>query len=136
VTTVCIGLRERTGGVMEVTECLKWVNKLRGPHKVIPIEDLYEALESLQVLGQGMTLLEPSPGQKFIVSVPLELNQDQALVLQQGAQTGYVQVDMFPSWTFPRFQQALDALVSQGIVWVDYQETPFKYWFPSHSLFK
>ena len=132
-TTVCIGLRQRTGGLIEVSDCLKWVNKLRRTSDVTR-EDLLKALDTVKVFGNGISIIEPTPNCQMIVSVPFEFNSDQKLLLERGGEQGFVSHEMFPEWGRPRFQQAVEALISEGILWVD--EPDDCYWFPAHSLLK
>ncbi|CAG9317682.1 SNF8 [Blepharisma stoltei] len=132
ITTVCIALRQRTGGLLEVNDCLKWVNKLRGKNQ-ITIQDMYKAIETLKVLGNGMNIMETGDC-KMLVSVPLELNIDQKFVIERARDSGFVNHAMFPDWPRARFQIAVDALISEGLVWLDQVGKEKTYYFPGHSL--
>lgn len=132
---VCLGLRNRTGGVLELTEALKWVNKLRGSNPV-SVEDLRKAIDTLSVLGKGLSVLRPAGGSEFIMSVPIELDNDPQELISRGKETGFVDKNSVPGWAPQRFQKAVvrltqEALVAEGIVWVDEAEGQTTYFFPS-----
>ena len=105
ITNVCLGLRSRTGGLIQVEDCLKWVNKLRGERHSITLHDLYSALNTLNVFGNGLRIIEGQS--KMILSVPLELNLDQKQVIDKSNALGYVDSGMFPEWNTTRFTQAV-----------------------------
>lgn len=105
ITNVCLGLRSRTGGLIQVEDCLKWVNKLRGERHSITLQDLYSALSTLNVFGNGLKIIEGHS--KMILSVPLELNLDQKQVIDKSNSLGYVDSSMFPDWNSTRFTQAV-----------------------------
>lgn len=104
-TTVCLGLKNRTGGLLSIEDCWKWVNKLRGQKHSVPLSDLYRAIDNLKVLGNGMTIIEGES--KMILSVPLELNLDQRVIIEAAKNTGFVNYDMFPQWNNTRFNKAV-----------------------------
>lgn len=54
VITVCFALREKTGGMIEVSDCLRIVNRIRGERFIVTLTDLEKAIEQLQVLGRGL----------------------------------------------------------------------------------
>ena len=134
--SVCLGLRARTGGVMELSEALKWVNKLRGSSSVTA-EDLRKAIDTLSVLGKGLSVLRPAGGSEFLISVPIELDNDPQELISRGKERGVVDRDSVPEWSAQRFQKAVvsptqEALVAEGIVWVDEDEGRVSYWFPAN----
>jgi ESCRT-II complex subunit VPS22 len=104
-STVCLALKTRTGGLMPVEECLKWVNKLRGPRHQVSLTDLCSALETLKVLGSGMSILEGES--RVILTVPLELNLDQRELIEIARETGFVEYGMFRKWNRARFEAAV-----------------------------
>ena len=108
-TTVCLALRPRTGGLLPVEECLKWINKLRSERHAIALYDLFKALDTLKVLGNGMTLIEGES--KMILSVPLELNLDQKSLIEKSRERGYVNYEMFSQWNRARFQHAVVSII-------------------------
>lgn len=132
ISTVCIALRQRTGGLLDINDCLKWVNRLRNKNQV-NLQDMHKALDTLKVLGNGMSILE-SGDCKMIVSVPLEFNIDEKIIIERARENGYVNKQMFPDWNKARFQHAVDALISEGLVWLDQADNEKSYWFPGHSL--
>ncbi|OMJ91411.1 hypothetical protein SteCoe_6100 [Stentor coeruleus] len=132
-TTVCLGLKNRTGGLLSIEDCWKWVNKLRGQRHSVPLSDLYRAIDNLKVLGNGMTIIEGES--KMILSVPMELNLDQRGIIEAAKGTGFVSYDMFHQWNKTRFDKAVESLISEGMVWVDaLPNGKIQYWFPAQSL--
>lgn len=121
---------------MELTEALKWVNKLRGSSSVTA-EDLRKAIDTLSVLGKGLSVLRPAGGSEFLISVPIELDNDPQELISRGKERGVVDRDSVPGWSAQRFQKAAvsptqEALVAEGIVWVDEDEGRVSYWFPAN----
>lgn len=103
-----MALRERTGGLLEVNDCLKWVKKLRGSRAAdVSEEDIYKAIESLSVLGRGLQVLSTGPSCKVIVSVPIELDTDHQLVIAKGREKGYVTARSMSGWPVYRFEKAI-----------------------------
>lgn len=120
---------------MELNEALKWVNKLRGSSPVTA-EDLRKSIDTLSVLGKGLTVLRPASGSEFIISVPIELDNDPQELISRGKERGVVDRDSVPGWSAQRFEKAVvsyrqEALVAEGIVWVDEDEGRLSYWFPA-----
>lgn len=108
IVTVCMALRERTGGLLEVNDCIKWVKKLRGSRAgEINEEDVYKAIESLSVLGRGLQIISTGPQCKVILSVPIELDTDHQLVIAKGRETGYVTARSMSGWPTYRFEKAI-----------------------------
>ena len=70
---------------------------------------------------------------KVIVSVPTELSDDHAAVMQLAQATGRVTEETIRTrrrWQPERVGRALAMLVREGMVWIDEQASPEEYWFP------
>lgn len=88
VVEVCRETREENGGLVEVEEVRKRIEKVNkeGGGGEVSTDDVLRAVDALKPLGSGFTVVEIGK-QKFIRSVPKELNQDQFTVME-AAQVG------------------------------------------------
>mmetsp|Transcript_34105 Transcript_34105/g.59483 ORF Transcript_34105/g.59483 Transcript_34105/m.59483 type:complete len:206 (-) Transcript_34105:4005-4622(-) len=135
IITVCIGLRPRNGGILEVSDCIKWLNQLRGTRAApVAAKDVLNSISSLSVLGHGFSVIKLGEGQ-FIASVPLELNTDHQLLLNKATGTGYVNRAMLHDWSDLRFQTAVDKLLGEGLAWLDDGPEGKWYWVPALAHF-
>lgn len=70
----------------------------------------------------------------MIRSVPKELNNDQAVVLEAIQVLGYVTVSLLQlnlSWARARAMAIVEDLVADSLVWVDLQADETEYWSPA-----
>lgn len=93
--------------------------QLRG-HLVV--EDILRAVDKIKVLGSGFRVVRVGH-KSFIVSVPMEINQDHE-VLMDIAQTtnGKFTQEMLVrnlSWPEERFNRVLNELLKEVLVWID-----------------
>ncbi len=80
-----------------------------------------------------MSVVTLPSGERYIRSIPKELNPDQATVLQVAGQSGFVSVGMLKAnlgWEDERSKSVLDELVVEGMVWVDDGGEEREYWIP------
>ncbi|KAJ3260497.1 ESCRT-II subunit protein snf8 [Boothiomyces macroporosus] len=118
IAQVCIVTREQNGGLIEIGELIKQVEKMRGKHsQAISRDDVLQSLKCLKPLGDGFSVIKM--GQRTLIrSVPEE-------------KRGYADVDMLINdlkWTEDRAQSNLTTLMNEGICWIDEQSTPHSYW--------
>jgi len=137
IVEVCMAASHRTGGLMEVGELRKRLIKSRSKSKNqdISTDDIIRAIKKLKILGNGFTLI-PLGGDKYLVqSVPGELSMDQTVILQRAeVNGGQVSVSFLRKnldWEEDRSNRALDRLLSDGLAWVDTQNSEKLYWIPS-----
>lgn len=152
VVEVCRETRSENGGMIEVPQVRKRVEKGRGiggglqvseyvvahPTKpsilTIPFsDDILRAVKSLEPLGSGFTVMKIGSKQ-MIRSVPKELNTDQSTVLEAIQVLGYVTVSMLQlnlGWERARAVAVIDDLVADSLVWVDAQADEKEYWSPA-----
>ena len=105
---VCLGLRSRTGGVLELSVALNWVNRLRGDRVgAVTEEDLRKSIDTMSVLGKGLTVMRTPDGSEFIISVPIELDMDPQVLISRGKERGMVEKSMMGDWSVQRFQKAV-----------------------------
>lgn len=136
VVEVCRETRSENGGMIAVSEVKQRIEKGRGligGGMDVTEDDIERALESLKPLG-GMLTIKPLGANKFIRSVPKELNPDQATVLEVIQVLGYVTVSMLQdnlAWETARADAVIDDLVADSLVWVDSQAEETEYWSPA-----
>ena len=123
--------------LMEVGELRKRLIKSRSKSKNqdISSDDIIRAIGKLKILGNGFTLI-PLGGDKYLVqSVPGELSMDQTVILQKAeANGGQASVSFLKKnldWEEDRSNRALDRLLSDGLAWVDTQDSEKSFWIPS-----
>ncbi|CCM02149.1 uncharacterized protein FIBRA_04227 [Fibroporia radiculosa] len=139
IVDVCVSTRERNGGLIEMSELVRLVSKLRGLEGgVITEDDVLRSIRTLKPLGAGYEVIEVGGGKKMVRSVPKELDADQAIVLdiaQEGG--GRVSEELLVQrrgWTPERARAALEnMLLRDGLCWLDEQDEVdgVAYWVPS-----
>jgi len=117
IVEVCMAASHRTGGLMEVGELRKRLIKSRSKSKNqdISSDDIIRAIGKLKILG--------------------ELSMDQTVILQKaelnGGQVSVSFLGKNLDWEEDRSNRALDRLLSDGLAWVDTQNSEKLYWIPS-----
>ena len=138
IVDVCISTRDRNGGLIEMSELIRLVSKLRGVSGgAITEDDVLRSIKTLQPLGAGYKVIDVG-GRKMIRSVVKELDEDQAAVLAVAQEEGGRVVESIMmerrGWTRDRAHAVLDNMVlSGGLCWLDEQdeECGTAYWVPS-----
>jgi ESCRT-II complex subunit VPS22 len=146
--SVCMATRAANGGLIslaELTNRLAMLGGGRGSVVGAPSQDdVSAALGKLAVLGDGFQEVKIG-GTRFIRSVPDALSSDAAAVLGAveriggtgaggGGGSAFVDAPSIVSrlgWSLSRTNDALDALLRDGVAWVDKQVSPPRYFFPS-----
>lgn len=124
------------GGGMEVTTYVKVASipgEMLFTDQVTSSDDIEQALKSLKPLQGGFDIISLGSN-KFIRSVPKELNPDQSVVLEVIQVLGYVTVSMLRAnlgWEKVRARSVMDDLVSDSLVWVDAQAEETEFWSPA-----
>ncbi|EGN95010.1 hypothetical protein SERLA73DRAFT_187283 [Serpula lacrymans var. lacrymans S7.3] len=139
IVDVCVSTRERNGGVIEMSELVRVVSKLRGVSSgVITEDDVIRSIKTLQPLGAGYEVIDVGGGKKMVRSVMKELDEDQAVVLSEAqSEGGRIVEDILVSrrgWARERARAALEnMLLRDGLCWLDEQDesTGRSYWVPS-----
>lgn len=148
---VCIATREANGGIMQLGDLVRYLQKIRArsaarvksvkgaqaAQQEVTEDDVKRAVATLEPLGNGVRLVQVG-ARKMLVSVPLELSQDHASVLELAqARGGAVSVAALREqlrWEDSRSERTLGALQSQGMAWVDQHDAETTFWFPSIAL--
>jgi ESCRT-II complex subunit VPS22 len=96
-------------------------------------DDIVRSISSLAPLGPGLSVVTLASGERYIRSIPKELNPDQATVLQVAGIIGFISVGMLKinlGWEDERSKSVLEELVVEGMVWVDDAGDEREYWIP------
>jgi ESCRT-II complex subunit VPS22 len=113
----CLASRPHNGGLMSLRELHAAVSRRRGSAAApVSEDDLLRAIAQLRVLGGGWDLLTVGgPTQRFVRSVPTELNGDQTALLGRAASAGGVLTAAGAAreagWAPRRVSDALEALL-------------------------
>lgn len=127
IVDVCVSTRERNGGLIEMSELVRLVGKLRGLGSgIVTEDDVVRSIKTLQPLGAGYQVIEIG-GRKMVRSVVKELDEDQAAVLALAQEEGgRVVEDLLvhrKGWTRDRARAAMDnMLLRDGLCWLDEQD--------------
>ncbi|KAI8611276.1 EAP30/Vps36 family-domain-containing protein [Chytriomyces sp. MP71] len=137
IAEICIATRERNGGLIDVEELKRHLDRMRGKNaQPISTEDVAQAIKSISTLGNGFEIVALG-SRKMVQSVPRELNKDYETVLAVAAQeSGFVTVDAavrLLGWDFGRVESILTKLLQDGICWIDLQAQPPQYWVAGFS---
>lgn len=138
IVDVCVSTRAQNGGMIDMSELVRLVSKLRGVGGgTITEEDVIRSIKTLQPLGAGYQVLDVG-GRKMIRSVVKELDQDQADILvlaqQYGGRVDEELLVRSNGWTRERATIALEnMLLRDGLCWLDAQDEKcgHSYWVPS-----
>ncbi|KAI6784744.1 Vacuolar-sorting protein-like protein [Emericellopsis cladophorae] len=138
VVEVCSRTRGENGGLIGLKELTERVSqgRMEGSTEISP-DDVKRAVETLKPLGGSYAVI--SVGHKeYVRSVPRELSNDQASVVEAAQVLGYVSVSMLRDnlgWEKARCQTVIDDLMSEGMLWVDKQTRgEWEYWSPTSMV--
>jgi ESCRT-II complex subunit VPS22 len=127
----------KTGGMMELGDVKHKLIKSRGRnaiHQEISTEDILIATKKLKILGTGFTVIPLGSGRYLVQSVPGELSSDQITVLQQAEDRGgSVSRSSLRDikWEESRIDIVMNAMLGEGLVWLDEKGSETMYWVPS-----
>jgi len=138
IVDICVTTRERNGGLIEMSELVRMVSKLRGvAGGGISEDDVVQSIKTLQPLGAGYHVIEIG-GSKMVRSVVKELDEDQTVILaiarSEGGRVVEDQLIVRKGWTRDRARTALEnMLLRDGLCWLDEQDeqTGRSYWVPA-----
>ena len=125
IVDICVSTRAKNGGLIEVSELVRLVSKLRGGDGITE-DDVVQSIKTLQPLGAGYHIVEIG-GSKMVRSVVKELDEDQTVILAIArGEGGRIVEDMLvirKGWTRDRARAALEnMLLGDGLCWLDSQD--------------
>ncbi|CAG8562009.1 653_t:CDS:1 [Acaulospora colombiana] len=141
IVDICVGMRDRNGGMIDMDELVLMLNKLRSiPSQdsygssaktqsnlgAVTEEDVLRSIKTLKPLGAGYEVIQLG-SKKMVRSVTKELDQDQAKVIEIAASAGgKVWVDLVAAtagWPMERAAAVLEnMLLRDGLCWMDDQD--------------
>lgn len=139
IVEICFSMRAETGGLLEMSVLLSKLKKMRGSESQIIEEDVERSIRTLEPLGSGYEIIRMNT-RTFIQSVPREFSQDQGTLLRKASERGgKVNFQVFESgdnWTRERFENTVESLLSEGLIWVDAKTRlgQADYWIASFSV--
>ncbi|CAO1408092.1 unnamed protein product [Diamesa hyperborea] len=140
VVEVCLSINHITGGMIELTELRDRLVASRGQNtknQDITSDDILIAAKKLRIFGNSFVVHPVGKNRYIVQSIPGELNLQETQILSIAAdqENGFVTSSIIIKslgWTEVRTKQALNKLLSEGLVWIDTQdEAEPSYWFPS-----
>ncbi|KAF9938690.1 Vacuolar protein sorting-associated protein SNF8 [Modicella reniformis] len=159
IIDVCLSTRALNGGLMELSEVKRRVERMRGVRDngsttssstnnasskwasitnkdtsmQISEDDVLRSIKTLAPLGSGFQVLQIGD-KKMVSSVPRELNRDQSVILALVQNTnGHVNANLISErlgWESGRIETALNTLLEDSLMWIDQQAEPHEYWVP------
>ncbi|GJP73619.1 hypothetical protein CLOP_g4308 [Closterium sp. NIES-67] len=135
----CMAARTDNGGMMELEAVRRLVaGRRRMALDAISHDDCIRALSTIKSLGGGFSV-ERVGTVHVVRSLPRELSTDQNGIIRLAQARGCVSADDIhsaTSWQHGRINDALDALLKEGIAMVDdgHADGRRRYWFPCFDL--
>ncbi|CAI5995718.1 unnamed protein product [Closterium sp. NIES-64] len=135
----CMATRADNGGLINLEELRRLVaGKRRMPLDALSHDDCMRALATIKSLGGGFAV-EKVGATHVVRSLPRELSTDQNDILRLAQACGCVTIaDILSatSWQHGRINDALDALLKEGIAMVDDGDPDGqrRYWFPCFDI--
>lgn len=140
IVEICLALAESTGGMLEISELKERLIRSRrqsSKQQEVTTEDILLATKKLKVFGNSFQVHSLGKNRHIIQSIPgeLSLQETKALTLASNQENGSITKSLLMKefgWNELRTQQAIEKLISEGLVWVDeLDEGEPSYWFPS-----
>ena len=146
IVDICVNTRERNGGIIEMSELIRLLSKLRGVGNgtatstskagKITEEDVIRSIKTLEPLGAGYRVVKVG-NKSMVCSSVKELDNDQAVILalaqKYGGRLDETLLVTETQWTTERARNAIRNMIERdGLCWVDEQEEhTISYWIPS-----
>lgn len=129
VIEICRKTKDMNGGVISFQE----LEKVHFRKLNVGLDDLEKSIDMLKSL-ECFEIFQIR-GKKFLRSVPNELTSDQTKILEICSILGYSSISLLKAnlgWEAVRSKSALDEMVANGLLWIDYQGgAEALYWDPS-----
>ena len=138
VVEVCGATRAENGGLIGLAELRERASRgrMEGASEISE-DDVRRAVGTLKPLGGGYAVLKVG-SREYVRSVPKELSNDQAAVVEAVEVLGCVSVGLLRDnlgWEGARCRTVIDDMVAEGMLWVDKQtKGEWEYWSPSFMV--
>lgn len=138
VVEICGATRAENGGLIKLSELRERASsgRMEGASQISE-DDVRRAVGTLKPLGGGYAVLKVG-SREYVRSVPKELSNDQAAVVEAVEALGCVSVSLLRdnlSWEGARCRTVIDDMMAEGMLWVDKQtKGEWEYWSPSFMV--
>jgi ESCRT-II complex subunit VPS22 len=127
ILQICLQTRSMNGGIISLKELLVRLQSFPGTQRGSPIainkEDVYRALEKVEVLGNGLRVVVLPSKEKILISIPMEINMDHELLINVAFENnGCVSKDQFlrtQGWSLERLHRVVQPLLDESAIWID-----------------
>ena len=127
ILTQCMIQRKSSyGSLLPVARCMELIQTDN-----VALEDVQRAIKSLDCLGAGGVRIVSIAKDLYISSLPDELSEDTSSVLSAYPDARGLTVEELTeklSWPRDRVLHAVDALVREGVLWIDKFNGQCSYW--------
>jgi ESCRT-II complex subunit VPS22 len=129
IVEITVQSRSLNGGVMNVQEILKILNKNTADERnKIVKEDILRSIDKVKILGSGFRLTNIRQS-SFIISVPMEINVDHEILMEvaqsNGGMFSFELLQSIHGWPKERFDYMVNPLLQEGMIWVDQYQGRF-----------
>jgi ESCRT-II complex subunit VPS22 len=139
IVEICLALAESTGGMLEISELKEHLTRTRRQktQQEITIEDILLATKKLKIFGTSFQVHSLGKNRYIIQSIPgeLSLQETKAMTCAANQDDGAITKTLLMKdlgWNEFRTQEAINKLLSEGLVWIDEQnEQEPRFFFPS-----
>ena len=123
IVTISIAIREKKGGLIELEQLKKYLTALRKKDDITDM-DITKSIESVSELKCGFQMVTFSNKKKAVITIPIQISNDSNLVLEiaqenKGMITYYTFYQKYNSYSIEMFEEILNQLINNGIVWID-----------------
>lgn len=122
IIEICVKTRLSNGGLISINEIYGILVSQSKKNTNISVDDILKATDKLTILGSGFKIINLS-GNKMILSVPLEINNDHETILNiaQSNNSSFTleSAKKQTGWTEERLNLILKPMIQEGMVWLD-----------------
>ena len=123
IIQICLQSRSVNGGIISLSDLLERVRACRKNSKQkASMDDLRKAIQKLAILGKGYQLIRFREKEPYLLSLPIELNNDHEDLMDVAQFHGFTTFNLMNdgySWSNERFTLAINTLLVEGIIWLD-----------------
>lgn len=127
IINICLATRSFDGGLISMNDLLIRLHRLRGS-KAAPVteDDVRRAIKTMGILNGGYSILTLN-NVRYILSVPNDMTTDSTTIIQLASicngNLSIPELCTKLNWTNERALRNMEALIKDGLVWIDNQVT-------------